>query len=278
MVSDIVEGDLVCENYGLNAKVISIFDHVINFQTDQNKGFAITDSSVIPAPYHLILPNDKYKEIKKNALNFHNLRLDEFKIIYNNKKLNIADKKIFIGKIPSTTQVNKSNLIKMTEKVILGTKNLGSLDKSILYFKDYLKNPQAKELNPLQKQFYIKLKILINKNGNLNDLIGLGIGLTPSSDDFIIGYLSVVEAGIAEDVLKIKKSLKKEDFFKMTTRVSALNLKAALKKRFNKSLFILYQNINCNPFQYMKDAQNLINLGSSSGLDILSGVYFCLTV
>ena len=64
--------------------------------------------------------------------------------------------------------------------------------------------------------------------------------------------------------------------FEQTTTVSALHLKAALKHQFNGKLVDIYKDLEDNPEQYIKNAKNLLKIGSSSGLDTLSGIYFGL--
>lgn len=78
--------------------------------------------------------------------------------------------------------------------------------------------------------------------------------------------------------MKIKEDLNIEDVFKKTTRVSALHLKGALKQRYNKKLVDLYKNIEIDNNNYIKNAKSLLNIGSSSGLDMLAGIYFGLNI
>ncbi|MGM0445023.1 MAG: DUF2877 domain-containing protein [Bacillota bacterium] len=276
MYDQITEGNLVKENYGLTGKVNSIFDHVINISTDKYKGFAITDQSVIMAPYHIKVTNSNFKKIKNQIDNNSSIVIEEKYIKYNNCFIRFNNKTIFNGIINKTVH-NKNKIIKSTEKILKNFAKKGSLDRTIINYKSII-DGNKQLLSPIQKQFYKILEDIINGKKNANDLLGLGIGLTPTGDDFIVGYLSAVEAGLIDDKYKFRDVLTTKDIFNKTTKVSALHLKGVLEYRFNAQLVELYKNIDNSDIKYMNNAKKLIKIGSTSGLDMLSGIYFALTM
>lgn len=278
MYNRVIEGDLVFENYGLKGKIVNIFDHVVNIRTGKEKGFALIDTKVVDAPYHLKLSDVTFQKIHRTLRNNSRITLTDDKIVYNNSAVQIDEKEKFFGKIDKIKTIDKEKIIKWTEFVINKSQNLGSLDKTILDYKKILNNNGEFNLNPLQNQFYKILNSIISKNGNLSELLGLGIGLTPTGDDFIVGYLSAVEAGLAEDKLKIRESLDDLNIFKLTTRVSGLHVKGALNHSFNGKVVNLYKNMGLDSEKYIKSVKDLLKIGSSSGLDTLSGIYFALTI
>lgn len=276
MYDQITEGNLVKENYGLTGKVNSIFDHVINISTDKYKGFAITDQTVIMAPYHIKIKNSNFKKIKNQIDTNSTIIIEKNYIEYNNCFIRFNDKIIFNGIINKTVH-NKNKMIKDTEKILKNFAKKGSLDESIINYKGII-NGKNQILTPLQKQFYKILKDIIHGKKNANDLLGLGIGLTPTGDDFIVGYLSAVEAGLSDDKYHFRDVLTTKDIFNKTTNVSALHLKGVLEYQFNAQLVELYKNIDNSDIIYMNNAKKLIKIGSTSGLDMLSGIYFALTM
>jgi len=278
MYNRVIEGDLVFENYGLTGKIVNIFDHVINIRTEKNKGFALIDTKVVDAPYHLKLADVTFKKIQRKLRNNSIIILENDKLTYDNRIVQIDQKEKFFGKIDKIKAIDKEKIIKWTESVIDESQNLGSLDKSILNHKNILNNDKEINLNPLQKQFYKILKLIQTEKGHLSELLGLGIGLTPTGDDFVVGYLSAVEAGLIDDKLNIRESLKHLNIFKLTTRVSALHVKGALNHSFNGKIVNLYNNLGSNQKKFIKSAKELLKIGSSSGLDTLSGIYFALTI
>lgn len=276
MYDQIIEGDLVKENYGLAGKVNSVFDHVINISTDKYKGFAITDQSVIMAPYHIKVTNSNFNQIKNQIDKSSTIIIEENYIKYNNYLINFNDKKIFSGIIYKSTH-NRNEVVKETENILKNFAKKGSLDQTIINYKNIIKN-NVKSLSPLQNHFYKILEDIINGKTNVNDLLGLGIGLTPTGDDFIVGYLSAVEAGLCDDKYQFRDVLTTKGIFNKTTNVSALHLKGVLENRFNAQLVDLYKNIDNSNINYMNNAKKLIKIGSTSGLDMLSGIYFALTM
>jgi len=276
MLNYIIEGDLVNENYGLSGEIISKFDHVINVKTEQNKGFAVTDSKVVLAPYHIKVPDYIFKKILDNVDKSYQIKVNGKSIKYKQYNFEYDDKSIFKGKIRDCSSIEKGQLITITEKVIKEAVGLGSLDDSILNYPAILSDKENYDLSVLQQEFYKKLANIIHKKKTINDLLGLGIGLTPTGDDFIVGYLSALEANLIEDKLKIRDNIDLNKVFDKTTRVSALHLKAAIKHRYNEKLVDLYKNIDVNEDQYINYAKRLIKVGNSSGLDMLTGLYFGL--
>jgi preprotein translocase subunit YajC len=278
MYNSVIEGDLVFQNYGLEGKIVNIFDHVVNIRTEADKGFALIDTKVVNAPYHLKLADVTFKKIQRKLRNNSMIILENDKLTYDNRIVQIDQKEKFFGKIDEIKAIDKEKIIKWTESVIDESPNLGSLDKSILNHKNILNNDVEINLNPLQKQFYKILKLINTEKGHLSELLGLGIGLTPTGDDFVVGYLSAVEAGLIDDKLNIRESLKHFNIFKLTTRVSALHVKGALNHSFNGKIVNLYNNLGSNHKKFIKSAKELLKIGSSSGLDTLSGIYFALTI
>ena len=60
--------------------------------------------------------------------------------------------------------------------------------------------------------------------------------------------------------------------------MSALHVKGALNHSFNGKIVNLYNNLGSNQKKFIKSAKELLKIGSSSGLDTLSGIYFALTI
>jgi hypothetical protein len=101
---------------------------------------------------------------------------------------------------------------------------------------------------------------------------GLGIGLTPSGDDFLTGLLATwqyydeahlyekVESHIAEWLQKLKGR---------TTTVSYFMLKQCLEGQVNEALLDVLENLDNNPISHL---QRLVEIGSTSGTDMLIGV------
>lgn len=105
-------------------------------------------------------------------------------------------------------------------------------------------------------------------------LIGLGIGLTPSGDDFLTGILAGIILCSQEQTpfaLKLKKELQKH--LSDTNDISRAFLTCALKGQFSQTIKTLQEHpdIDATSIQEI-----FLKIGHSSGIDTLCGIYFYL--
>ncbi len=107
-------------------------------------------------------------------------------------------------------------------------------------------------------------------------LIGLGPGLTPSGDDFLVGLLAALHCspqsahramfGCLGDVVT-------ERALKGTNAISATALKNAAAGRFPETVLMLLAEICADNPQRLNDrAAKVLAIGSSSGTDMLYGI------
>lgn len=108
-------------------------------------------------------------------------------------------------------------------------------------------------------------------------LVGLGHGLTPSGDDFIVGFLSVLEyfrsSGELEGDLGALRSCVLE-LIDRTTVVSGAFLKCAAAGEYAESLIAYYQALGSDSVKLSKSLYRIAQHGSSSGVDTLNGMLF----
>ncbi len=108
-------------------------------------------------------------------------------------------------------------------------------------------------------------------------LIGLGMGLTPSGDDFLTGCLAALWcAGGADDpaVGTLRRAVAHTEG--LTTDVGGAMLSAAADGRFRTSLLALigalFQPAGADERTWEETADRVVHYGASSGWDMLSGV------
>jgi len=113
----------------------------------------------------------------------------------------------------------------------------------------------------------------------LRMLVGLGVGLTPSGDDFIVGLLSLITA--CENTEKnfpnvsnlVNASI--SDSLSRTSDISREFLYFACKKEFSEPFHELYKNaLFPDERETFASAIRLGRLGQNSGIEGLSGVLF----
>ncbi len=128
---------------------------------------------------------------------------------------------------------------------------------------DVLKNQQYQNLADIVRQF-----------------VGLGIGLTPSGDDYLVGLIAFlllrnhpfneVHPGFYQGIMQgIDK----------TTPVSAITLEKALVHEYRENMCQLIQSlVDADETNIHLQFLNILNIGSSSGSDMLFGIRDALSL
>lgn len=126
-----------------------------------------------------------------------------------------------------------------------------------------------------QFQAYYQAQDIKSAFNILLKLIGLGIGLTPSGDDFLCGFISVFH----------RLNLTGTEFFQVlqeqirlhlrnTNPISARFLGCALENHFSKSIIEFFQLSPTTPPDIPQLVRIFENIGHSSGMDTLFGIYY----
>jgi len=272
--------------------VISSFSKVLNIMTPMGV-FTLQESSVPFSPLSLVLedsillkeigikPNDKIKitetEISCNG------------IFFSFEDATVIDT-VLHPSLPERDEIKLSPFyIDNLRKKLMeyrGTADAGGLMdisnhmeiiNGILVFCDMPSD------DPLLNYFRSKLEgsIVISTDfaERLASLIGLGFGLTPSCDDFLVGLLSTMafwrkgfpnlEQLWNHLIEEIRPSLAK------TTPVSSAFLDAALTSQFSEMILNFY--LDCNHADEIirrKNIEQIASIGHSSGIDSLNGINF----
>lgn len=129
-------------------------------------------------------------------------------------------------------------------------------------------------LEPRIQRFRAAVKTRDHENilNAVNQTAGCGPGLTPSSDDFLCGYISVMPR--TEVYAGIRKVIAGTAAAK-TNDISASLLKHAEKGRFSEDILELFLGFKTKD---RKETESFIrkvaDFGSSSGCDFLTGMYY----
>lgn len=104
-------------------------------------------------------------------------------------------------------------------------------------------------------------------------LTGLGIGLTPSGDDFLCGMLAGLQLSSC-DAHPFSSALRREIAFHLgdTNDISAAFLSCALKNLYSQPVLALSSMQSS-----LRICEEFSRIGHSSGMDTLSGIYYILT-
>ncbi len=114
--------------------------------------------------------------------------------------------------------------------------------------------------------------------GFVKYFIGRGKGLTPSGDDFIIGFIMMLYIFRKEEFLQWKLILQEQLKSIKTTDVSYYYYQAIFQGYTSQQFYELSQNLfpNIDSFKAQVIINNILRYGSSSGYDTLFGFYTAL--
>ena len=99
-------------------------------------------------------------------------------------------------------------------------------------------------------------------------LIGLGVGLTPSGDDYLTGWLAVF-ASSGRTVPGLEAAI--IDSLERTTKVSQLYMKAALRREFAEPVRELCRAMSVDDVTTAA-VEIMMDHGATSGQDIMTGM------
>lgn len=263
--------------------VHSTFNRTVNIHCfDDGELYTIGCNQIDNAPNTLII----------DLQNFGGMNVDVYDLVYsanniitidNKMSIKIDDAKCWEGKLPTypaNTDILKKNMNKMKQYIEAHGKRGG------IYRKLIDKNPFEHELSRMiHEKTDLLLTELLNKNmkeavQHAVSLIGLGPGLTPSGDDFLVGLFSVFHLEkspyfsyrwICEEVEKAAKTA--------TNDISYMALKQASIGKVRESIISLIDALLYgDEEELIFSLKQVLNIGSSSGTDIAIGILCGLEV
>lgn len=117
--------------------------------------------------------------------------------------------------------------------------------------------------------FLAQAETILHTDAPITDLIGLGIGLTPSGDDFLCGVLAgliLLGRRDTEDFKHLSAEIARN--LTKTNAISAAFLRCAMDGQFSEALVTL------GSVPFSQSRQMFHAIGHSSGADTLCGLYF----
>jgi len=266
--------------------VHSIFDKVINFiAVDGSMLFSLAKNEVSQSPGMMrtlennifskmgasLIPTKSIYLVDKNLLQIGNWQWEFSNANIWNRGLRLQHYQ--------TKLLTTSSLLRLNQFILENgaTGGMFSAWKSVTY--PHWKLPDDQEKNiyfPLFKNGLEQLKQEIKANKLHKFYLkfaGLGIGLTPSGDDFLTGLLATWQYFDASLYKKVEKCNTDwlQQLKRRTTTISYFMLKQCLEGQVNEALLDVLDNLDGNPIPYLR---RILAIGSTSGTDMLTGVSF----
>lgn len=253
----------------------SIFNKVINiYNTFDDEIYTLACKAMDNGPNTMVLDINEFTSFS--------LEVDD-KIFVKNDLLYIEDK----------VTISIENIVAWTCCLPPYPFNTNILRKNLIYTKKYIDNyKEYKGINIMEgNNLFIKqANIMLNERveilkeklfeGESNivkyatDLVGLGIGLTPSGDDFLVGLFTVIN--MKQNILYeyrqrcIEIANRAKD---LTNDISYITLEKASKGQVRQSLVEFLEDITKGREEELQvSLEQLLNIGSSSGRDIAKGL------
>ncbi|CAK7032216.1 DUF2877 domain-containing protein [Tissierella carlieri] len=271
-------------NLEIVGKIHSIYSRTINFLDNKDNMYTIGSKSIDNSPFTLRIDN--------RNISFEDLDLEEGNRLFKmDNSLIIEDKvRINLGFNCILWNPNVEKRRDLNKDLIM--KNIGYFNDFILekgsnggcrhfYLENYLK---VKACNPglIEKELSRRIEVFLDalNDGNIdevkiNSLIGFGIGLTPSGDDFLTGFLSTLNIISTDYSNKIKRKLINLIHIDKisTTDVSKQMLSITLRGE-SREYILSFINafLDGDKEQFLLFLERLLNIGSSSGTDLAVGV------
>jgi len=263
----------------LSGKIEQVFSKAINVFIG-NQLFTLLSSQLDNAPNSCRLLNKNLALLNINSS-------DNFQIL--NGKVSIGDCYWLSFSLCTVWQQSVINFIndKVNKKNYQSflLKQINEVDFILSEAKSSLFNYQgdnlfylasAEKLNQLRSDLICLIKKKQRKNlaDVIRQFVGLGIGLTPSGDDYLVGLMAfLLLKGNPVAVLY-------HDFYQgiiqgneKTTAISAITLKKALDHEYRENMCQLIQSlVDANEINIHSQILNILNIGSSSGSDMLFGI------
>ncbi|GEK88492.1 Protein of unknown function [Alkalibacterium putridalgicola] len=268
------------EERGLVGTVVDIFDKVINIETNRpDMLITLAKDEVIRGPLMIKVKNEKaFDHLKRTAAVGNTVTFKKNgQGSLNNDRLLFHSSISWQSLIPPM-EVNETQLLDLQHTVdcfLIEQGNIGGIGNA--YLTKSLDSDDRSNFQSAYDRYFRQLLQQLTKDFNgesLKKFIGLGVGLTPSGDDFLTGLLAALYHYDTERLFlaPIRRQLRLDHIEGKTTRVSKYMLYLALDGQFNEALLALFDSRV--PVAQSLDKVN--SIGSTSGTDMLSGVGFAL--
>ncbi|GAA5094831.1 DUF2877 domain-containing protein [Wohlfahrtiimonas larvae] len=257
-----------CETFSF--RLHSRFSHAINWMNDDGQMITFLSKNLPNGPNTLVLNVDSFDTWGLN---------DALLLKTSSQSLSILDADIEVRcrqitalwqcDLPKLLQMNHSAIIEIHQFLSLHNDDLQAIEKQV--YRKLDDNHQAL-YHAIKDHNYDEVMECARSN------IGLGLGLTPSGDDRLVGFLLGCFMQMPRNIDLLDALKKAIDMSpERTNEISYAMLKHASNGRFNEWLLLLGQVIaNHDHNSLILAIQDVFSIGSRSGGDMLKGLVLSL--
>ncbi|TET10483.1 MAG: DUF2877 domain-containing protein [Candidatus Atribacteria bacterium] len=265
--------------------VHSVFDHACNIQLDKNSLITLISPMLpnYPSAIKLDIAEDQklcsigFKAGMKAVINKDEIKIPEVCISIKLTGAKVWDSSPLFFRSTVSEEILNKNIEKIRDLTLKygemeGIASILDGDKVANHYKDFIIN-SVKRLTRGISDFDYKEITEASKR-----LIGLGPGLTPAADDFLLGilaslyYIGYYFGSHLENLKKIAGFMI-YDLPGRTTFISEIMLRSGMKARFSEPIRDLMLAVIHNTSVQDK-CINLLSIGETSGSDCAAGIVF----
>jgi len=257
--------------------VHSVFDRTINVESIENgELYTFACQHLDNAPNTMLIDIDRFSEL---AIEVNDIVYADQRIVHIGDQLSIAMDQVTTWEcqlpcFPSDIE-SVINHLAITKDMVLQRGKCGGMKPDLT--SSSLFDQETSRLLSVRSQMLQEALLhhqVSDACRHAAGLIGLGPGLTPSGDDFLVGLLSTfhmenspgrIYQGFGEEIVDIARTL--------TNEISYMALKQASKGRVRESITRLLHTITCGKQEELiLSLDKVLTIGSSSGTDIVYGM------
>lgn len=245
----------------------SVFKNAVNIKTQGGLISVVTKSIGKSAAYIVIDQEIDFLKAEIKAGDF--VKVNDKCLIFNGFLVDMNSSQVWKGILDCDFQWEKSEI---------DSENIMTLKAST---DRYAAQNSAWEKLHFDKDFSEKINRLkcIHPSEAVKGLIGLGPGLTPSGDDVLLGFLSIVNN--CKDFKPVKEAFINEILtsLKYTSDISGHFLKMAAENHYHEYVQnLIYSIVKGRPESVTISVKRLLGIGATSGTDIATGMYLGFSV
>lgn len=264
-------------------KLMSLFGNVMNIDTDYGL-FSIHKSHIPKTPFALIIEDDSiYHQVHAILTSFSNLYPIAVPDLIKNLAENAEVYTSFMT--PSQDKPDASSYVDIAAEISAMLKKsadlggLSDLSRHILITSDGVTTDFFCESSTLISFITRRLyQVPFSKlPETIVSMIGLGTGLTPSMDDFIVGLMAVLNFFDPDCTLYFHTHIKAliSMSLRATNPVSSAFLECSTLQLYSEPLLNLFTVMTTGELTMVRSAlEKLLKIGHTSGLDALNGILF----
>ncbi|RCW62477.1 DUF2877 domain-containing protein [Halanaerobium sp. ST460_2HS_T2] len=260
----------------LNFKIHSIYNRVINLIDELDDLYSIVLRTIDNAP-HTLRINSAMSFKKRNIIRQDKIQISDNKLFISNKLvIELAKYNLFKSRLQDKMKLESDILKRNLKECFSIIRDQGSSGGAkYFYQKRFTIHTLGEKPGTIEREFADRIeKYIIVESKKPEKIIGFGMGLTPSGDDFLSGYfltMAFLNNNYSEKVFKnLKLNLARIEV--STTVISRAMLNRVLELKTRENIKNLILSLNAEGPRFRSYLKEVLKIGSSSGTDISIGI------